>query len=190
MNIERVFRQEAGRVLATLIRLVGDFELAEEALQRPSRRRSNSGRQKAFREIRAPGWSMSDGTRRSTACAGNSVPLKAARPRGRSRDRAADRIARRGQPMRSASVECCGGSSLRAPALRHRSSPTRNARATASGEAAGSSARQARRASRCERRVAAGEDQPQHVVAERIGVLDGRCDLLRDRGFGLEVALL
>jgi RNA polymerase sigma-70 factor (ECF subfamily) len=33
MNIERVFRQEAGRVLATLIRLVGDFELAEEALQ-------------------------------------------------------------------------------------------------------------------------------------------------------------
>jgi RNA polymerase sigma-70 factor (ECF subfamily) len=32
-NVERVFRQEAGRVLATLIRLVGDFELAEEALQ-------------------------------------------------------------------------------------------------------------------------------------------------------------
>src|SRR5262249_45342972 len=32
-NIERVFRHEAGRVLATLIRLVGDFELAEEALQ-------------------------------------------------------------------------------------------------------------------------------------------------------------
>src|SRR3981189_3321694 len=31
MNIERVFRHEAGRVLATLIRLVGDFELAEEA---------------------------------------------------------------------------------------------------------------------------------------------------------------
>jgi RNA polymerase sigma-70 factor (ECF subfamily) len=32
-NVERVFRQEAGRVLATLIRLVGEFELAEEALQ-------------------------------------------------------------------------------------------------------------------------------------------------------------
>ncbi|MBR1220887.1 RNA polymerase subunit sigma-24 [Bradyrhizobium sp. U87765 SZCCT0131] len=31
--IERVFRDEAGRVLATLIRLVGDFELAEEGLQ-------------------------------------------------------------------------------------------------------------------------------------------------------------
>jgi RNA polymerase sigma-70 factor (ECF subfamily) len=32
-DIERVFRDEAGRVLATLIRLVGDFDLAEEALQ-------------------------------------------------------------------------------------------------------------------------------------------------------------
>ncbi len=31
--IERVFRHEAGRVLATLIRLVGDFELAEEGMQ-------------------------------------------------------------------------------------------------------------------------------------------------------------
>jgi RNA polymerase sigma-70 factor (ECF subfamily) len=32
-EVESVFRQEAGRVLATLIRLVGDFERAEEALQ-------------------------------------------------------------------------------------------------------------------------------------------------------------
>lgn len=32
-EIELVFRNEAGRVLATLIRLVGDFELAEEGLQ-------------------------------------------------------------------------------------------------------------------------------------------------------------
>jgi RNA polymerase sigma-70 factor, ECF subfamily len=32
-EIDEVFRREAGRVLATLIRLVGDFELAEEALQ-------------------------------------------------------------------------------------------------------------------------------------------------------------
>jgi RNA polymerase sigma-70 factor (ECF subfamily) len=32
-NVERVFRDEAGRVLATLIRLVGDFEMAEEGLQ-------------------------------------------------------------------------------------------------------------------------------------------------------------
>jgi RNA polymerase sigma-70 factor, ECF subfamily len=31
--IEAVYRNEAGRVLATLIRLVGDFELAEEGAQ-------------------------------------------------------------------------------------------------------------------------------------------------------------
>lgn len=31
--VERVFRQEAGRALATLIRLLGDFDLAEDALQ-------------------------------------------------------------------------------------------------------------------------------------------------------------
>ena len=32
-EVDNVFRHEAGRVLATLIRLVGDFELAEEAAQ-------------------------------------------------------------------------------------------------------------------------------------------------------------
>ena len=31
--IEEIFRREAGRVLATLIRLLGDFDLAEEAQQ-------------------------------------------------------------------------------------------------------------------------------------------------------------
>ena len=32
-EIEKIFRDEAGRALATLIRLVGDFDLAEESLQ-------------------------------------------------------------------------------------------------------------------------------------------------------------
>src|SRR3982751_5240558 len=32
-EIGKVFRDEAGRALATLIRLVGDFDLAEDALQ-------------------------------------------------------------------------------------------------------------------------------------------------------------
>src|SRR6516162_11701189 len=32
-DIELVFRSEGGRVLATLIRLLGDFELAEDAMQ-------------------------------------------------------------------------------------------------------------------------------------------------------------
>ena len=31
--VERVFREESGRILATLIRVLGDFDLAEEALQ-------------------------------------------------------------------------------------------------------------------------------------------------------------
>src|SRR5580658_7518484 len=31
--LETIFRREAGRVLATLIRLLGDFDLAEEARQ-------------------------------------------------------------------------------------------------------------------------------------------------------------
>jgi RNA polymerase sigma-70 factor, ECF subfamily len=33
IEIEQIFRDEAGRALATLIRLVGDFDLAEDALQ-------------------------------------------------------------------------------------------------------------------------------------------------------------
>ena len=31
--VERIYRAEGGRVLATLIGLLGDFDLAEEALQ-------------------------------------------------------------------------------------------------------------------------------------------------------------
>jgi RNA polymerase sigma-70 factor (ECF subfamily) len=33
MTIEQIYREEAGRILATLIRLLGDFDLAEEAVQ-------------------------------------------------------------------------------------------------------------------------------------------------------------
>ncbi len=33
MNIERLYREESGRILAALIRLLGDFDLAEEAVQ-------------------------------------------------------------------------------------------------------------------------------------------------------------
>ncbi len=68
-EIERIFRDEAGRALATLIRLVGDFDLAEDALQdafavalerwstleRPDNPRAwlvNVGRNKAIDRIR------------------------------------------------------------------------------------------------------------------------------------------
>src|SRR5580698_832492 len=33
MNVEQVFREESGRILSTLIRLLGSFDLAEEVLQ-------------------------------------------------------------------------------------------------------------------------------------------------------------
>src|SRR5450755_2583801 len=33
MTIEQIYRENAARILATLIRLLGDFELAEEAAQ-------------------------------------------------------------------------------------------------------------------------------------------------------------
>ena len=33
MDIEHIFREQSGRILATLIRLLGSFDLAEEALQ-------------------------------------------------------------------------------------------------------------------------------------------------------------
>ena len=33
VDIDRLFREESGRILATLIRLLGDFDLAEEAMQ-------------------------------------------------------------------------------------------------------------------------------------------------------------
>ncbi|MES2166230.1 MAG: sigma factor, partial [Pseudomonadota bacterium] len=33
VEIEKIFRNEAGRALATLIRLVGSFDLAEDVLQ-------------------------------------------------------------------------------------------------------------------------------------------------------------
>jgi RNA polymerase sigma-70 factor, ECF subfamily len=68
-EIEKIFRDEAGRALATLIRLLGDFDLAEDALQdafatalqswckgeRPSNPRAwlvNVGRNKAIDRIR------------------------------------------------------------------------------------------------------------------------------------------
>src|SRR5438128_6389155 len=68
-EIEKIFRNEAGRAMATLIRLVGDFDLAEDALQEacavalerwrqgalPSNPRAwlvNVGRNKAIARIR------------------------------------------------------------------------------------------------------------------------------------------
>ena len=47
--IEPVFRNEAGRVLATLIRLVGDFELAEDSDQGRERAASLRAKHRLYR---------------------------------------------------------------------------------------------------------------------------------------------
>ena len=70
--VNAVYIAESRRVLATLIRLLGDFDVAEEALHDAFRRRSNSGRATESRQSRAPGWCRPAASRRSTACAGAS----------------------------------------------------------------------------------------------------------------------
>jgi hypothetical protein len=61
---------QSRRVLATLIRLLGDFDLAEEALHDAFAPRSSSGRGTACRPTRAPGWSRPGASRPSTRCGG------------------------------------------------------------------------------------------------------------------------
>ena len=88
-EIEKIFRDEAGRALATLIRLVGDFDLAEDALQEafaiglerwpagdpPSNPRAwlvNVARNKAIDRIRRQGLTIllvEQNTRRALAVA-------------------------------------------------------------------------------------------------------------------------
>ena len=72
-EIEKIFRDEAGRALATLIRLVGDFDLAEDALAGCVCGGAGAlARRRACRPIRGRGWSMSAATRRSIASAATS----------------------------------------------------------------------------------------------------------------------
>ena len=66
--LERIYREESARILATLIRLLGDFDLAEEATQEAFAVASSSGRRKAFLGILAPGWFLPPGTRLSIFC--------------------------------------------------------------------------------------------------------------------------
>jgi RNA polymerase sigma-70 factor (ECF subfamily) len=73
IEIERIFRDEAGRALATLIRLVGDFDLAEEVLQDAFAVALELWPEAAPPSNPRAGWSMSDATRRSTGCGGRSI---------------------------------------------------------------------------------------------------------------------
>src|SRR5579862_3955226 len=65
MDIERIFREESGRILATLIGLIGSFDVAEEAMQEAFAVVLRSGQSEAFLRTRVPGWYPRLGTRRS-----------------------------------------------------------------------------------------------------------------------------
>ena len=66
-QIEKVFRDEASRALATLIRLVGDFDLAEDALQ------------DAF-AVALQRWPRRRASRKSAGVAGQCRPQQGDRP--------------------------------------------------------------------------------------------------------------
>jgi len=57
-RIDAIYRSDSRRVLATLIRLLGDFDLAEEALHDALRQQLNAGRARACPVIPRLGWSL------------------------------------------------------------------------------------------------------------------------------------
>ena len=64
--IEEVYRSDWGRILATLIRLFGDFEVAEEAAQEAFAAAVDQWRIRVSRRLPGPGSSRRPGTRPST----------------------------------------------------------------------------------------------------------------------------
>ena len=54
-TIETLYRSESGRILATLVRLLGDLDLAEEAMHEAFVAALESWPQTVFRTGRAPG---------------------------------------------------------------------------------------------------------------------------------------
>jgi RNA polymerase sigma-70 factor, ECF subfamily len=67
-TVESIYRNESRRVLASLIRLLGDFERAEEALQDAFAAALAQWARTACPTIRAPGWSRPGVSRPSIAC--------------------------------------------------------------------------------------------------------------------------
>ncbi len=70
IEIEKIYKSESGRVLASLIRILGDLDLAEEALQEAFLSRWKSGRKKVSRKIPIPGWFPWESLRPSTQSEG------------------------------------------------------------------------------------------------------------------------
>ena len=66
MDIEQIFREEQSRILATLIGLLGSFDLAEEVTQEASPLPFSNGPCKEFQKTRKDGWSPPRGIKPST----------------------------------------------------------------------------------------------------------------------------
>ena len=70
-TVSAVYQAESRRVLATLIRLLGDFDLAEEALHDAFRAALEQWPTEGVPANPRAGWSRPAASRRSTACAGS-----------------------------------------------------------------------------------------------------------------------
>jgi predicted RNA polymerase sigma factor len=68
--LEDIYRMHGRAALATLIRLLGDFDLAERRWARRGNRRSNNGRAKGMPSNPWAWLVLPAVSRRSTACAG------------------------------------------------------------------------------------------------------------------------
>ncbi len=68
-TIGRVFREESGRSVATLIRVFGQIDIAEDAVQDAFAWRCTSGRRTACHRTRVAGSPRRRGDARSTGCA-------------------------------------------------------------------------------------------------------------------------
>jgi RNA polymerase sigma-70 factor (ECF subfamily) len=63
MDLEKLHREESGRILSTLIGLLGDFDLAEEMLQEAYAAALLKWPSEGTPTILAPGWLARRGTR-------------------------------------------------------------------------------------------------------------------------------
>ena len=68
MNVEQIYREESGRILSTLIRLLGDFDLAEEAMQEGGRLTVSVQHARDWKQRRAPAVRM------TVADSGSGIP--------------------------------------------------------------------------------------------------------------------
>ena len=115
--IDRLYRTESRRVLATLIRLLGDFDLAEEALQDAFTAAAERWPRDGVPANPGRGWSRPAASRPSTRCgaAPGSTPARAGRrrrPDGRRPRR------RPGRPRASRTTGCGSSSPAAIPPCR------------------------------------------------------------------------